>query len=155
MRNAREILRDYQRDPVYNEKRVTRFVNGLMVDGKLSKAYAIFYEALDVIENKTGNKGYDVWRKALDNCRPSVEVRSRRIGGATFQIPTEVPEHRQISLSLKWIIRYARQRHNDTMQERLAEELIAASNKEGGAIKRKRQTHRMAEANKAFSHFKI
>lgn len=142
-------------DPKFNDKMVTRFVNNVMLAGKKSTAYKIFYNAIDKVSQQTGENGYEVWRKALANVTPSVEVRSRRIGGATFQIPAEVRADRKISLSMKWLIRYAMERNGKSMAEKLANEIIAASKGEGGAFKKKEDTHRMAEANKAFSHFRV
>jgi small subunit ribosomal protein S7 len=142
-------------DPKFNDQLVTRFVNCLMWGGKKSTAQKIFYDALDKVEKVAGESGYEVWRKALANVTPGVEVRSRRIGGATFQIPSEVRPDRKISLSIKWMIRFSRERNGKTMADKLSNEIIAASKGEGGAFKKKEDTHKMAEANKAFSHFKI
>lgn len=142
-------------DARYNDKQVTRFINNIMWQGKKSTSINIFYDAIDKVSKTTGENGYDVWKKALQNVTPAVEVRSRRIGGATFQIPTEVRTDRKISLSMKWLIRYSRERNGKTMADKLANEIIAASKGEGAAFKKKEDTHRMAEANKAFSHFKI
>jgi len=142
-------------DSVYNDKQVTRFVNCLMWQGKKSVAFTIFYDALDKVAKFTGENGYEVWKKALANVTPSVEVRSRRIGGATFQIPSEVRADRKISLSMKWMIRYSRERNGRSMADKLANEIVAASKGEGAAFKKKEDTHRMAEANKAFAHFKV
>lgn len=142
-------------DGRYNDKMVTRFVNNVMWSGKKSTAIISFYNALDKVSKITGEDGYEVWKKALANVTPSVEVRSRRIGGATFQIPSEVRADRKISLSMKWLIRYSRERNGRTMADKLANEIVAASKGEGAAFKKKEDTHRMAEANKAFSHFKI
>lgn len=141
-------------DSQYNDILVTRFINNIMLQGKKSIATTIFYDSLQKITKKLGEDGYEVWKKALTNITPSVEVRSRRIGGATFQIPTEVRPDRKISLSMKWLIKYSRDRNSKTMADKLAEEIIAASKGEGAAFKKKEDTHRMAEANKAFSHFK-
>jgi small subunit ribosomal protein S7 len=142
-------------DPRFNDKMVTRFINNLMWQGKKSTAISIFYDAIDKVSKITNDQGYEIWKKALVNVTPGVEVRSRRIGGATFQIPTEVRADRKISLSMKWLIRYSRERNGRTMADKLANEIIAASKGEGAAYKKKEDTHRMAEANKAFSHFKI
>ncbi|MCZ2459625.1 MAG: 30S ribosomal protein S7 [Chitinophagales bacterium] len=142
-------------DPKYNDKLVARFVNSLMWQGKKSGAYNIFYSALERVSKQTKEEGYEVWKKALANVTPSVEVRSRRIGGATFQIPTEVRPDRKISLSMKWLIRYSRERNGRSMADKLAAEIVAASKGEGAAFKKKEDTHRMAEANKAFAHFRI
>ncbi len=142
-------------DPKFGDKLVTRFVNNLMWQGKKSTALRIFYDALDQIKEQTGEDGYETWKKALDNITPAVEVRSRRIGGATFQIPTDVRHDRKVSLSIKWLIKYSRERNGKTMADKLANEIIAASKNEGAAIKKKDDTHRMADANKAFAHFRI
>lgn len=142
-------------DARFNDMMVTRFVNNLMWDGKKNTAYTIFYDAIDRISQQTGENGYEVWKKALSNVTPALEVRSRRIGGATFQIPAEVRPDRKISLSMKWMIRYARARNGKSMADKLANEIIAASKGEGAAFKKKEDTHRMAEANKAFAHFRI
>lgn len=142
-------------DPKFNDKLVTRFVNNIMWQGKKSGAYNIFYDALAKVAKQTNEDGYEIWKKALFNVTPSVEVRSRRIGGATFQIPTEVRADRKISLSMKWLIRYSRERNGRSMADKLAGEIVAASKGEGAAFKKKEDTHRMAEANKAFAHFKV
>ncbi|HPH99970.1 MAG TPA: 30S ribosomal protein S7 [Chitinophagaceae bacterium] len=142
-------------DPKFNDKLVTRFVNNIMWQGKKSTALTIFYDAVDKVSKQTNENGYEIWRKALANVTPAVEVRSRRIGGATFQIPAEVRADRKISLSIKWLVRYARDRNGKSMAEKLANEIIAASKGEGAAFKKKEDTHRMAEANKAFSHFRV
>jgi small subunit ribosomal protein S7 len=142
-------------DPKFNDKLVTRFVNNLMWEGKKSGAYNIFYDSLEKVAKQTGEDGYEVWKKALNNITPGVEVRSRRIGGATFQIPSEVRADRKISLSIKWMIRFSRERNGRSMADKLANEIVAASKGEGGAYKKKEDTHRMAEANKAFAHFKV
>lgn len=142
-------------DPKFGDTLVTRFVNCLMWDGKKSIALNIFYDALDKVEKNLNEPGYDVWKRAMANVTPSVEVRSRRIGGATFQIPSEVRPDRKISLTIKWLIRYSRDRNGKTMADKLSNEIIAASKGEGNAVKKKDDTHRMADANKAFAHFKI
>ncbi|HTR27745.1 MAG TPA: 30S ribosomal protein S7 [Puia sp.] len=142
-------------DARYHDTLVTRFVNNLMWEGKKNTAYNIFYDALDKVQKQTNEPGYDIWKRALQNVTPAVEVRSRRIGGATFQIPSEVRPDRKISLSMKWLIRYSRERNGRSMAEKLAGEIVAASKGEGGAFKKKEDTHRMAEANKAFAHFKV
>ncbi len=142
-------------DPKFNDKLVTRFVNNLMWAGKKSGAYIIFYDALDKVAKQTGEDGYEVWKKALTNITPGVEVRSRRIGGATFQIPAEVRNDRKVSLSIKWMIKYSRDRNGRSMADKLANEIVAASKGEGASFKKKEDTHRMAEANKAFAHFRI
>jgi small subunit ribosomal protein S7 len=142
-------------DPKFNDKLVTRFVNNIMWEGKKSVAYTIFYDALDKVSQISGENGYEIWKKALANITPGVEVRSRRIGGATFQIPSEVRADRKIALSIKWMIRYSRERNGRSMAEKLANEIVAASKGEGASFKKKEDTHRMAEANKAFAHFRI
>ncbi len=142
-------------DPKYNDVMVTRFVNNLMLDGKKSLAFKIFYEALDIVAEKTNEDGLEVWKKALANVTPSVEVRSRRIGGATFQIPSEIRPERKSSIGIKNMITYARKRNEKEMANRLAGEIIAANKEEGASFKRKEDMHRMADANKAFSHFRF
>jgi small subunit ribosomal protein S7 len=142
-------------DAKYNDIQVTRFVNNLMWQGKKNTAFTIFYDAIDKVSKQTSEDGYEIWKRALNNITPAVEVRSRRIGGATFQIPAEVRADRKISLSIKWLIRYSRERNGRSMADKLANEIVAASKGEGGAFKKKEDTHRMAEANKAFAHFKI
>src|SRR5436305_5815059 len=142
-------------DPKFNDKLVTRFINNIMWEGKKSVAFDIFYNALERVSKQTNDDGYEVWKRALSNVTPAVEVRSRRIGGATFQIPSEVRADRKISLSIKWLIRFSRERNGRTMADKLANEIVAASKGEGAAFKKKEDTHRMAEANKAFSHFRI
>ena len=142
-------------DPRFNEVVVTKFVNNLMLDGKKNTAFKIFYDAVDIIEEKTKESGLDSWKSALKNVTPAVEVRSRRIGGATFQIPQQVRDSRKESLAMKWMIGFARKRNDKTMAQRLANEIMAGAKEEGGAFKKKEDTHRMAEANKAFSHFRF
>jgi small subunit ribosomal protein S7 len=141
-------------DTKYNDTLVTRFVNMLMYDGKKSTAFESFYNAMALIEKQTGENGYEIWKKALSNVTPGVEVKSRRIGGANFQIPTEIRPDRKISLSIKWLIIFTRKRSGKSMAEKLAAEIIAASKNEGATIKKKEDVHKMAEANKAFAHFK-
>lgn len=155
MRKSKPPKRYLLPDPKYKDTLVTKFVNNLMMKGKKSLAYRIFYGAIDLVSEKTKEDGLEVWRRALNNVMPSIEVRSRRVGGATFQVPTEVRPERKISLGIKWLIKYARLRNDKTMVECLANEIIAASKGEGAAVKKKDDTHRMAEANKAFSHFKF
>ena len=142
-------------DPRFNDPLVTRFVNNLMFDGKKSIAYAIFYDAVDIVEKRTEENGHEVWKRALENVSPTVEVKSRRVGGATFQIPMEIRPDRKIALGMKWKIMYSRKRNEKSMAQRLASEIVAASKGEGSAHKKKEDTHRMAEANKAFSHFRF
>jgi small subunit ribosomal protein S7 len=155
MRKAQAKKLPLAPDPKFNDKLVTRFVNNLMWEGKKSGAYNIFYDALTKVGKQTNEEGYEVWKKALANVTPSVEVRSRRIGGATFQIPAEVRPDRKVSLSIKWLIRYSRERNGRSMADKLAAEIVAAAKGEGAAFKKKEDTHRMAEANKAFAHFKV
>jgi small subunit ribosomal protein S7 len=145
-------------DPKFNEVLVTKFVNNLMLHGKKSTAYKIFYDAIDIIEEKKASEeegALDVWKKALHNITPAVEVRSRRVGGATYQIPSPVREGRKQSLAMTWLIGFSRKRNEKSMAQRLANEIIAASKEEGSAYKKKEDMHRMAEANKAFSHFRF
>jgi len=155
MRKYKPKKRQLLPDPKFKDIMVTKFVNTLMYDGKKSTAYNIFYGACEIVEKKTNENGLEVWRTALTNVSPSVEVRSRRVGGATFQVPSEVRPDRKVALGMKWLINYARLRGEKSMTEKLAGEIIAASKGEGAAVKKKDDTHRMAEANKAFSHFKI
>lgn len=155
MRKAKPKKRYLLPDPKFRDVQVTKFVNNLMYDGKKSLAYSIFYDSLAVVEKRTNESGLEVWRKALNNVSPSVEVKSRRVGGATFQVPTEVRPERKQALGMKWLINYARKRGEKTMVDRLAAEIIAASKGEGASVKKKDDTHRMAEANKAFSHFRL
>ena len=155
MRKSKPKKRIILPDPKFNETQVTRFVNNMMLDGKKSTAYSIFYNAVDLVEKRTSENGLETWKKALNNVMPSVEVKSRRVGGANFQVPTEVRAERKIALGMKWLISYSRKRGEKTMHEKLAAEIIAASKGEGAAVKKKEDTHRMAEANKAFSHFRF
>lgn len=155
MRKAQAKKLPLAPDPKFNDKLVTRFVNNIMWEGKKSGAYNIFYDALDKVAKVTGEDGYEIWKKALTNITPGVEVRSRRIGGATFQIPAEVRPDRKISLSIKWMVRYSRERNGRSMADKLANEIVAASKGEGASYKKKEDTHRMAEANKAFAHFRV
>ncbi|HQW11182.1 MAG TPA: 30S ribosomal protein S7 [Saprospiraceae bacterium] len=155
MRKRKPKLRIVEGDPRYNDQMVTKFVNHMMFEGKKSTSYQIFYDALDIIKEKTGEDEHETWKKALNNAMPQVEVRSRRIGGATFQIPTELPAGRKISIGMKWLITFARKRSGKGMADKLSAELMAASKGEGAAVKRKEDTHRMAEANRAFAHFRV
>jgi small subunit ribosomal protein S7 len=155
MRKAQAKKLPLSPDPKFNDKLVTRFVNNIMWQGKKSGAYIIFYDALDKVSKQTNEDGYEIWKRALQNVTPAVEVRSRRIGGATFQIPAEVRADRKISLSMKWLIRYSRERNGRSMADKLAGEIVAAAKGEGAAFKKKEDTHRMAEANKAFAHFRV
>ncbi|HWH62241.1 MAG TPA: 30S ribosomal protein S7 [Ginsengibacter sp.] len=155
MRKAQAKKLPLAPDPKFQDKLVTRFVNNLMWQGKKSGAYSIFYDALEKVAKISGEDGYEVWKRALANVTPGVEVKSRRIGGATFQIPAEVRPDRKTSLSIKWLIKYSRDRNGRSMSEKLANEIVAASKGEGAAFKKKEDTHRMADANKAFAHFRI
>ncbi|WP_370341159.1 MULTISPECIES: 30S ribosomal protein S7 [Mucilaginibacter] len=155
MRKSKPKKRILLPDPKFNEVLVTRFVNNMMFDGKKSTAYTIFYNAIDIVEKKTSENGLDSWKKALNNVMPAVEVKSRRVGGANFQVPTEVRPERKVALGMKWLISYARRRGEKTMMEKLAGEIISAAKGEGAAVKKKEDTHKMAEANKAFSHFRF
>ena len=142
-------------DPKFGDVQVTKFVNNLMYDGKKSKSLDIFYSAIDIVAEKSGEDGLEVFRKALTNVTPQVEVRTRRVGGANFQIPQQVREERKKSLAMKWLIGYARSRNERSMSMKLANEILAASKEEGAAFKKKEEVHKMAEANKAFSHFRF
>ena len=142
-------------DPKFGDVQVTKFVNNLMYDGKKSKSFDIFYDAIGMVAEKSGEDGLEVFRKALTNVTPQVEVRSRRVGGANFQIPQQVREERKHSLAMKWLIGYARSRNERSMAQKLANEILAASKEEGAAFKKKEEVHKMAEANKAFSHFRF
>ena len=155
MRKAKPKNRYLLPDPKFKDTLVTRFVNNLMLQGKKNLSYRTFYDAIEIVENRVGENGLETWKKALNNIIPAVEVKSRRVGGATFQVPTEVRPDRKVSLGIKWMIRYAKMRNEKTMVERLAGEIIAASKGEGAAVKKKDDTHRMADANKAFSHFRF
>ena len=158
MRKAKPKKRILLPDPKFNDVLVTRFVNNLMVDGKKSIAYTIFYDALDIVGEKMKDADkapLEIWKQALENITPQVEVKSRRIGGATFQVPTEVRPERKISLSMKNLVLYSRKRAGKSMAEKLSAEIIAAYNQEGAAFKRKEEMHRMTEANKAFAHVRF
>ncbi|KMQ71745.1 MULTISPECIES: 30S ribosomal protein S7 [Chryseobacterium] len=158
MRKTKAKKRPLLPDPKFNDQLVTRFVNNLMLDGKKSIAFKIFYDALDIVEAKKGENeksSLEIWKDALTNVMPHVEVRSRRIGGANFQIPMPIRADRKISMAMKWLIKYSKARNDKSMAQKLAAEVIAAAKEEGAAYKKKTDTHRMAEANKAFSHFKF
>ncbi len=155
MRKRKPKVREIAPDPRYSDQMVTRFVNNLMLRGKKDLAYSLFYDAMDIMQEKTGEDPHQMWQNALHNATPHVEVRSRRVGGATFQIPTEIPANRRISIGMKWLIRFARQRNGKGMAEKLAAELVAASKNEGAAVKRREDTHKMADANRAFAHFRV
>lgn len=155
MRRKTAEKREIQPDPIFNDKLVTRFVNSLMRDGKKGVARKILYQAFEMIEEKTGEEPIEVFRTALSNASPVVEVKSRRVGGATYQVPMEVRSERGTALGMRWLIRASRQRTDKSMAIRLSRELIDASKNEGGAVRKKDETHRMAEANKAFAHFRF
>ena len=158
MRKSKPKKRTILPDPRYNDPLVTQFVNNLMLQGKKNLSYKIFYDAMDMVAEKMKKddlEPLDVWKKALENVTPHVEVKSRRVGGATFQVPIEVRPGRKVSLSMKNLILFARKRNGKSMSEKLAAEIIAAYNEEGGAFKKKEDMHRMAEANKAFAHFRF
>jgi len=158
MRKKQSKKRDLIPDPKFNDQLVTRFVNNLMLQGKKSKAYKIFYDAMEIVDQKNEDKektSLDLWKDALSNVMPHVEVRSRRVGGATFQIPQPIRPDRKISMAIKWLIDSTRKRNEKSMALRLAQEIIAASKEEGAAVKKRVDTHKMAEANKAFSHFRF
>lgn len=158
MRKAKPKKRVILPDPVFGEVRVTKFVNHLMYDGKKNTAFTIFYTALETVKNKLPNEeqsALEIWKKALENVTPTVEVKSRRIGGATFQVPTEIRPDRKESISMKNLIIFARKRGGKTMADKLAAEIVDAFNEQGGAFKRKEDMHRMAEANRAFAHFRF
>ncbi len=158
MRKSKPKQRIILPDPKFNDVLVTRFVNDLMIDGKKNLSYQIFYDALEIVGNKMKDvelSPLEIWKKALQNITPQVEVRSRRVGGATFQIPQEIRESRKVSISIKNMILFSRKRTGRGMAEKLSAEIMAAYNEEGAAFKKKEETHRMAEANKAFSHFRF
>ena len=158
MRKRRAKKRVLLPDPRFNDQLVTRFVNNLMWDGKKSVAFKVFYDALEIVEKKKDNEektSLEVWKDGLSNVMPHVEVRSRRVGGATFQIPMQIRPDRKVSMAIKWMILYARKRNEKTMAQKLAAEILAAAKEEGAAVKKRVDTHKMAEANKAFSHFRF
>ena len=153
MRRRRPEKREILPDPVFNDLVVTKFVNNLMTSGKKSISERIFYKSLKIAETQSKDDGLAVFKKALENVAPVLEVKSKRIGGATYQVPVEVSKNRKMALAMRWIIQYSKSRKGKTMADRLAAELVAASNNEGSSIKKKEDTHKMAEANKAFAHF--
>lgn len=154
MRKEKAKKRALLPDPRYNDELVTRFVNMMMLDGKKSLAYSIFYDALEIVAEKSGeSNSLEQWKEALNNIMPHVEVRSKRVGGATFQIPIQIRPDRKISVAMKWLISFARKRNEKSMAQRLAGEILAATKEEGAAVKKRLDTHKMAEANKAFAHF--
>ena len=153
-RRQKAVRRPVPADPRYDSQTVSKFMSALMVQGKKSTAESIFYKAMDLIEQRTQQPGVNVFKQALSNVKPSLEVKSRRVGGATYQVPVEVRPERRTALAMRWVLSYARDRSEKTMAERLAAELILASKGEGNAIKKKEDTHRMAEANRAFAHYR-
>ncbi len=154
MRKHKPKPRPLLPDPRYSDASVTQFVNNMMWKGKKSTAFSLFYNAMDLVKERTKQDEYQIWKKALNNAMPQVEVKARRIGGATFQIPQDIRAKRKVSIGMKWLIRFARERSGKGFAEKLASEIIAASKGEGAAVKRKEDTHRMAEANRAFAHFR-
>ncbi|HPG06631.1 MAG TPA: 30S ribosomal protein S7 [Saprospiraceae bacterium] len=155
MRKRKPKIRVIAPDPRYQDQMVTKFVNNIMRRGKKNTAYKLFYDAMEIVKSRANDNEHEIWQRALSNVTPQVEVRSRRIGGATFQIPTEIHPSRKLSIGMKWLIKFASQRSGKGMAEKLAAEVIAAAKGEGAAVKKKEDTHRMAEANKAFAHFKV
>jgi small subunit ribosomal protein S7 len=154
MRRKKADKREVLPDPKFNSILVTKFINSLMREGKRSVAEQIFYKAIDVIGQRTNKEGVGIFQKAVENVKPILQVKSRRVGGANYQVPVEVSSERRQALAIRWLITYARERGEKTMSDKLASELIAASNNEGNAIKKREDTHKMAEANKAFAHFR-
>ncbi|UOB16382.1 30S ribosomal protein S7 [Abyssalbus ytuae] len=158
MRKRQAKKRPLLPDPRFNDQLVTRFVNNLMWDGKKSVAFKVFYDAIDIVDQKKQDEektALELWKDALSNVMPHVEVRSRRVGGATFQIPMQIRPDRKVSMAMKWLIGYARKRNEKSMAQKLAAEILAAAKEEGAAVKKRVDTHKMAEANKAFSHFRF
>ena len=158
MRKSRAKKRILLPDPRFGDKLLTRFVNTMMMSGKKNRAFTIFYNAMDILEKNTADQEesvLDIWKKALSNVMPQVEVRSRRIGGATFQIPMQIRPERKVSMAMSWMIKFARARNEKSMAQKLAQEILAAYKEEGASIKKKTEVHKMAEANKAFSHFRF
>lgn len=154
MRKKQAVKRDILADPIYNSKDVARLINQVMTEGKKGKAQTIVYKSFDIIKENTGKNPDEVFAKALDNIKPALEVKSRRVGGAQYQVPTEVREERSLALGLRWLVNYARARSAHTMYENLANEIIDAYNGTGAAVKKREDTHKMAEANKAFAHYR-
>lgn len=155
MRKRKPKLRVIAPDPRYGDPLVTQFVNNMMLAGKKSTTFRVYYDAMDIVKERTKQDEHAVWKKALNNIMPQVEVRSRRIGGATFQIPVEIRAKRKVSIGMKWLVTFARKRSGKGMAEKLAAEIIAGSKGEGSAVKRKEDTHKMAESNRAFAHFRV
>ncbi len=155
MRKNRAEKRAIISDPIYNSKLITKVVNGIMIDGKKGTAQKILYQAFDKIAEITGKDAFEIFKQAIENITPQIEVKARRVGGANYQVPVEVREERKQTLALRWLVNYSKLRNEKTMIERLAKEIIDASNNTGGAVKKKEDTHKMAEANKAFAHFRF
>jgi small subunit ribosomal protein S7 len=153
-RRNKAVIRKVPADPIYESTLVTKFINDLMVDGKKSVAERIFYDAMKTVEEKSGQPAINVFRQAISNAKPTLEVKSRRVGGATYQVPVEVRPERRQALAIKWLVSFARSRGERTMTDKLAAEILSASRNEGSTIKKKDDTHRMAEANKAFAHYR-
>ena len=154
MRKRRAVKRDVLADPIYNSKLVTKLINSLMIDGKKGKAQTILYDAFDIVRERTNEEPMKVFEKAMENIKPALEVKSRRVGGANYQVPIEVKADRSQALGLRWLVQYARLRNGHSMSENLANEIIDASNGVGASVKKREDTHRMAEANKAFAHYR-
>lgn len=154
MRKRRAVKRDVLQDPIYNSKVVTKVVNAIMLDGKKGTAQTILYKAFDIIKERTNEDPMNIFEKAMENIKPALEVKSRRVGGSNYQVPIEVSPARSQALAIRWLVKYARERGGKGMAENLASELIDASNGTGGAVKKREDTHRMAEANKAFAHYR-
>lgn len=154
MRKRRAEKREVLADPIYNSKIVTKLINRVMLDGKKGTAQTILYDAFDIVKEKTGNDPLEVFEKAYENIKPQLEIRSRRIGGGNYQVPVEVREERQQALALRWLVQYAKNRNGKGMAENLADEIIDASEGTGGAVKKREDTHKMAEANKAYAHYR-
>ena len=154
MRKRRAVKRDVLADPMYNSKLVTKLINRIMLDGKKGIAQTILYDAFDIIKEKTGKEPMEVFEAAMENIKPALEVKSRRVGGANYQVPVEVSPERRMTLALRWLTNYSRLRNEKTMVDRLANEIIDASNGTGASVKKKEDTHKMAEANKAFAHYR-
>ena len=154
MRKRRAVKRDVLADPIYNSKLVTKLINSLMIDGKKGKAQTILYDAFEMVKEKTNEDPMKVFEKAMENIKPALEVKSRRVGGANYQVPVEVKETRKQTLAFRWLAQYARLRNGHSMAENLANEIIDASNGTGASVKKKDDTHKMAEANKAFAHYR-
>ena len=154
MRKRRAVKRDVLADPMYNSKLVTKLVNTIMLDGKKGKAQTIVYKAFDMIKEKTGREAMEVFEEAMANIKPALEVKSRRVGGANYQVPVEVKADRSQALALRWLVNYSRLRKEKSMEEKLANEIIDAANGTGAAVKKREDTHKMAEANKAYAHYK-